>query len=576
MSGEREILPALHAGNADPAVLTRAAAPRRRAAAWAPWRFPGPWLLAAVFCLAYALADPATNLFPHPRFGVQPWSARPALAVALVAFFGPRYAPAILFAALAGWWLAPGGSLDFESIAAALALTLIFGCAGMALGRWARWSDAQVGPRDVHVFLAVALVAAILGALVDASRQYATSAMASASLPQLSFRWFIANLLGLVVLAPALLQWAGRAARPGQGVRWPRATVLRDAALFVAVLAAMLYIDFGVRPLDEFRMSYVLFLPMIVVAMRYGVLGVATSVPVLQLALLGALATAGTRAGTAFEYQLLLLTLAVAALYLGALSDERQRAAESIGAHERALRERSQALADAQRIASTAELAAALAHDLSQPLSAVGTYARACQVLAARGPEDRARLADALDQIAQEVGRAGQYLRRMREFFRTGAMRAERVDVAELFDATYAHMRDRLVRADIRWHATLESGLPAVRADAVQTGALLGNLVANACDALSEHAAIRRVHAKAFRVRVDGLDMVRIQIEDTGAGLAPEIRDRLFTPLATSKPAGMGLGLALSRSIAERQGGRLWFDPSREYTTFCLDLPVHE
>ena len=70
--------------------------------------------------------------------------------------------------------------------------------------------------------------------------------------------------------------------------------------------------------------------------------------------------------------------------------------------------------------------------------------------------------------------------------------------------------------------------------------------------------------------------MLRIRVQDTGPGIAPEVRQRLFTPLATTKPGGMGLGLALSRSITERQEGRLWFDPDAERTTFCLDLPVQD
>jgi len=306
--------------------------------------------------------------------------------------------------------------------------------------------------------------------------------------------------------------------------------------------------------------------------MRYGLPGVAATLPLLQLGLLGALATIGTRPGTAFEFQLLVLTLAISSLYLGTLTDERRRAVERVAAHERALRERSRALDEAQRIASTAELAAALAHDLSQPLSAIGTYARASQLLAERGPDDHAKLVDTLGQIAAETARAGQYLRRMREFFRTGTMRVDRVAVATLFDSTHAHLRDRLVRADIAWRTTIEPGLPSLRADAVQTGAILGNLVANACDALAEGVALRVVHLKALRAP-EAPGLVRILVEDTGPGVAPELRERLFKPLSTSKPGGMGLGLALSRSIAERQGGRLWFDAGRELTTFCLDLP---
>ena len=532
-----------------------------------------PWLM-VLFVAAYIFADHATGLFPNPRFGVQPLSPHPALAIALVALGGKRAIAAVLAAIVVGWAIAHDAGLTLAAVPASLAMTMVYWAGARALRRWARWDSAQIRPRDVNVFLAVCLPTALLCAVIDALRQVAGPGLTASALPLLSWRLFIANLLGLAVLAPLLLQlasgsWLAQLKDAGASA------VLRDCLVFLLVLGALLGLVFGLRPLDEFRMSYLLFLPMIVVAMRRGVFGVATLMPVVQAGLLVALMMVGMRPGTAFEFQLLMLTLAVATLYLGALSDERQRAAASIAAHERALRERGLALAEAQRLASTAELAAALAHDLSQPLSAIGTYASASQVLAARGAQEHSKLIETLDQITKESARAGQYLRRMRDFFRTGNMREESVSVVELLETTHAHLRDRMARSNIQWRTTLETALPPVRVDGVQIGAVLGNLVGNACDALANHSGPRWIHARAFIVADSNPTLVRIQIEDSGPGIPAELRPRLFLPLATSKPNGMGLGLALSRSIAERQGGHLWFDDSRTSTTFCLDLRTH-
>ena len=532
-----------------------------------------PWLV-MVFVAAYVVANPATGLFPHPRFGVQPLSPHPALAIALLALGGPGTAVVVYAAVLLGWVVAKDGDFGLASLTAALALTLVYWAAARALHRWARWDSAQIGPRDVNALLAVCVPAALLCAGIDALRQIAGPELTAAAMPVLTLRLFIANLLGIAVLAPVLLQMAS-----GVWVRQLRqagpATVLRDGLVFLVVLGALLAIVFGLRPLDEFRMSYLLFLPMIVVAMRGGVFGVATFLPLVQAGLLVALMLLGIRPGTAFEFQLLMLTLAVAALYLGALSDERQRAAARIAEHERALRERGQALAEAQRLASTAELAAALAHDLSQPLSAIGTYASASHVLAGRGPSEHSQLLETLEQITKESARAGQYLRRMRDFFRTGTMHEESVSVADLLDTAHDHLQDRLKRSGIEWRATLDAALPPVTVDAVQMGAVLGNLLGNACDALGHYAGPRVIQVRASMVADSDPAMVRVQIEDSGPGIPPELRPRLFLPLATTKPNGMGLGLALSRSITERQGGHLWFDDSRPATTFCVDLRAH-
>lgn len=536
----------------------------------------GPqWLATIALGLMYVLSGPLTDLFPHARFGVQPWSAHPAIALVMVVYAGAAAAPLLFAAVLLSWWLVPVAGTTTGEFSAALVLTAVYLGAGLALDRVTRWRDPEHGLRDLMGFLAVAIILALLVSLVDGTPSVLSGAVGGRTEPVLFLRLFVANLLGLVVLASLLMYIAADGLHRAT-TRFGMRPLLRDVVLFLAAQGAILELVFGLRLWDEFRMSYLLFLPVGVIAMRLGLFGAALSLPLTQVGMLAALSWTGTSTGTAFEFQLAILTLSVSALAMGVLSDDQHRAAIRIAEHEMALREQDRALAQAQRTASTAELAAALAHDLSQPLSAIGTYARASQLLAQRGDADRSQLIDTLGRIVQESTRAGNYVRRMRDFFRTGISHQDRIAADELIANMYEHLHDRARRARIRWRSRIEPGLPPLRVDAVQMGAVLANLLNNAYDALADWQGPREIRCDAYRIQEGSKTMLRIRVQDTGPGIAPEVRQRLFTPLATTKAGGMGLGLALSRSITERQEGRLWFDPEAERTTFCLDLPVED
>lgn len=531
--------------------------------------------VSGAFCLVYVLVDLAVNLIANAPFTSTPWHPQSALAVALIVRGGLVYAPAVVVAVFFAEWIATAGAvapLPFAVLC--LGIAAIYCAGGWAIGRWTRWSTLDVGPRDLTIYFVVAIVTGIMVTSVSGTGRLAAGAVPAGGFAQLLQYLSIGHVLGMVVLGPILMQLAAGAAHAWTVSDAVRRNAQRDLLLFLLALALVLAVVFGLQPFDRFRMFYLMFLPMIAVAMRYGLPGAALALPIVQVGLIVALAVFATRAATAFEFQLLMLTLAVTSLYLGMASTERERAIARWVQAERALREQREALSEAQRTASTAELAAAVAHDLNQPLSAIGTYAHACHLMLERGETDRARLLKVLDQLAAESARAGQYVRRMREFFRTGAVRSERVDLRRLIETAHAHLRDRLERDGIAWRESIAADLPAVRADAVQLAAILDNLFGNACDALHETRGPRAISVTA--ARVPGAALVRVCVADTGPGVPPELREQLFKPLATSKPHGMGLGLALSRSIAERLGGRLWFDAGQPRTTFCMDLPTDD
>jgi signal transduction histidine kinase len=526
----------------------------------------------AAFMALYVLLDAAAYTLPAAPFAATPWNPHPALAVVLVIDGGILYAPAVFAAVALAEVLvrdAPGTLLGTAIACTGMAASYV--CAGLATREVVRvpWARARV--RDVARFVAVTSAGTLVAAALYVGGYLTDGTLDIAEAPRALGHLWIGDLLGVVVLAPLLLllaQGVWRYWRRLDGTT--RRVAVRDALLLIAALAALLVVVFGVKPFDEFRMSYLLFLPMIAFALRYGLLGAALGLPCAQIGFVLSLIITETLSTSAVEFQLLMLTLAITTLFFGALADERRRSVEILASRERELRVQQSALSHAQRSAAAAELAAALAHELNQPLSAIGTYASACRVLA-RNDNDREQLLNALDRVAEESARAGQFVRRMRDFFRTGAAHMERVEVTELIAAARDQVADRLARSRISWRESIESGLPSLPVDRVQIGAVLGNLLGNAIDALAASGPPRAIEVRARRVPPNS---IRIEVRDSGPGVPVEVRERLFQPMSTSKPEGMGLGLAMSRTIAERHGGRLWLDTESHQTNFCLELPL--
>lgn len=530
------------------------------------------WLLAGA--AAYAAVDAAAAFAHAGAFIGVPWQPQAAIALAMVVLSGRAALPFVWVAVLvADWWLrGESGAafvLEFAGTAAA------YSAGGLALRRLTGWSEGVVGLRDLTLLVGIAALTALVAGGAQGLAQAVGTGVARHDLAMPLLLLITAEMLGLLCFAPLLLLAAAwrRDRLAMQPVRPLRAAL--ESSAFVLLVSAILFFVFALQPFDELRMFYLMLLPAIAMSMRYGLPGSALALPVVQLGVVIALSLVVTRGTTAFEFQVLLLAIGLTALYVGVLSSERDRAAAQAATQELKLRENAAVLSDVQRTASTAELAGSLAHDLNQPLAAISNYARACRLLAESGPDGSARLLGTLKQIEQESARAGQYVRRMRDFFRTGTFHAETLSARALVDDACALLSDRLQREGIQLLVEVAPDAGSVRADSLQVGAVFGNLLGNACDALAAMRGPRVIDLKALRTTgAQGQPCVRFVVCDNGPGVPAEIRPQLFKPLGTTKPHGMGLGLALSRSIAERLGGRLWFEADAPLTTFCLELPA--
>ncbi|MCK6371837.1 MAG: PAS domain S-box protein [Gammaproteobacteria bacterium] len=241
-------------------------------------------------------------------------------------------------------------------------------------------------------------------------------------------------------------------------------------------------------------------------------------------------------------------------------------------AEEEALRHREQ-LMHASRLTTMGEMAAAMAHELNQPLSAIATYTAACQRLLTQGESARADVNSALREIGAQAHRAGEVIQRMRDFTRSRESLRKVVDLYPLVDEVRPLAELDAKANDVRLMIDIEPDIPPINADRVQVQQVVLNLLRNGVDAMSSTPVPERaLQLHAYR---DSDKTVRVDIIDAGGGVPDEVRARLFTPFFTTKEMGMGMGLAISRSIITAHGGKLDCCNNRDRgATFYFTLPT--
>jgi PAS domain S-box-containing protein len=201
-----------------------------------------------------------------------------------------------------------------------------------------------------------------------------------------------------------------------------------------------------------------------------------------------------------------------------------------------------------------AEMAASIAHELNQPLTAVVTHAYACREWLQSRPASLEKASLTAEKIVQESTRASAVVKRVRALFRKETVLREPTDMNRLIRDLARLLREESIRRDVSIKLVLAQDLPVIEADPVQIQQVLLNLAVNGMDAMTRASAPRQLTIRSEK-HSDGV--VRISVEDRGPGIAPDIAGRLFEPFFSTKPEGTGMGLAICRSIVEAHDGQL-------------------
>jgi len=510
---------------------------------------PPAWRIGAAYLAFYLLLDWTSYVEPLPHTSITPWNPNTGVVMALLLARGVGWAPLVALGIFVGELLVDEGPPPWPVLAlTSVYLAGVYACAAGSLRRRGLARPIRT-PGDAGWFAGVVALASgvaaagYVGILASAGQLGPAEPRASIA------HYWIGEFSGIIALTPVLLPRVNRAALWDEFRRSKRALLLPAVGVVVGLVFA-----FALAAARDVRLFYPLFVPVTWIALRYGVTGAMISVSLVQAALVAALElTPGSI--PLFDVQFPLLALGITALFLGALASQRDTALRQV-------RDQDAVLQRSLRFAVAGQLASALTHELNQPMTALLSYVRAAELMAQRPAPADPRLADTLNKASKQALRAAAVLQRLREFYRGEGARQELTDPLSVCARVAAVLRDRMRRSAVEFELQAREGLPRVLIDRTQLEIVAHNLLSNSLDALdslpSPRLQRRRIEISAGQAGPD----VLIAVDDSGPGVAANVRARLFEPFVTSKASGMGLGLSLSRTLLRHQGGDLHCEPS--------------
>jgi PAS domain S-box-containing protein len=240
---------------------------------------------------------------------------------------------------------------------------------------------------------------------------------------------------------------------------------------------------------------------------------------------------------------------------------------------EEALRRAQAELAHVTRVMTVGELAASIAHEVNQPLTGVITNGNACLRWLGRTPPDLDEAQEAVRRMIRDGSRASEVMARIRTLLRKAEPQKTRLAINDVIEEVIALAESEVRRNRVLLKTDLAADFPPVLADRIQLQQVLLNLTLNGMEAM--RTVTDRSRELIIRSQKEETDAIRVAVQDAGVGIDPQDLERIFTAFVTTKPEGLGMGLAISRSIIEAHGGRLWATPNAgPGATFQFTLPI--
>lgn len=511
------------------------------------------WLVGIGFLLAYVALDYVSFVKPYRGMGITPWNPTAGLAIAVVFLEGLAIAPFVLAAPFVAEAVVRSISNPLLELSSSVLIGGTFVAAGLALEKITLFDPRFRSVRDVLTLIAVAAITAILAAGFHVVVFLASGQVMWDEVGAVMWRSAVGDMIGILTVVPLVLLWRTHREWPAPGPWMP--------LQLLAVLGALLIV-FAYHDATAFQLFYLLFLPVLWVALSHGPAGAVTALAAVQIGIvIGAEFRFGSDPGFG-ALQVLMIALAITGLIVGSVVAEREDTAAR-------LRDQQAALNRTLRIRSAGEIAAMIAHEINQPLTALATFSGVAAKALRDG--DSALAERAVIKLETESQRAAKVVSGIRDLLRQGVLNISDLELRQSFDQISDLLRSDLAKRGIQLSFTVDGDVPQIAADPVQIQQALHNLILNGAEAIESVGRPGRIDVKAEQA---GNGFIRITVRDDGPGFPPAYDVADPPPFTSTKSEGSGIGLTVVRSIAEAHGGRVSIQSTARGSNVCLELPI--
>jgi len=532
------------------------------------------WAVAGMCLAAYVILAWVSFIHVHKGLPVTPWDPGLGVVFALMMLAGP-WAGLILFGGVViAEVLVLQNEVEWPIIIGIGAITSLSYATVTVVARQILHIDVGLFHlRDVLMLLAVGLAGAVIDTVLLTLFLLAVGQLDFRDILQVFSPLLIGDTIGIAVVTPLLLRLV---VRLRSIARRELLALAPEGTLYLVIIGTALWaIDSG-ESLHGFRLFYLLFAPVVIAAVRHGLDGACLSLAVTQFGLIGLLHISGHNAAEFTEFQAQMLVLTVTGLIVGVGVSERENSDRLARDAQTRLMERQAEAAHAARLNLVSGMASALAHEITQPMTAARALARSAQHILRTPGGDLTRVESNLTTLLAHIDHAGAVVRRMRDFMRRGRPHVSTIDPRNMLEEALTLAFAEASAKQVRLELDAPENLPAIHGDHVQLEQVVLNLVHNAVEAIVG-AGRSEGHVRVVARQQTAPPRVEFGVLDNGPGIEDQLANRLFDPLATSKQDGLGLGLSISASIVEAHGGRVWLH-SREAgaTEFRFSVPLDQ